>query len=109
MTRFLIEIRRGISSFLSWWGGELAALVPSGMRRWFHADTGQIVFDVSGDEITIDQVSQRSHREIGARRTLPRTSPAPTSRSMEFQLFARAIPVQTGYVVMQPSTIGSAL
>ena len=65
MTRFLIEIRRGISSFLGWWGGELAALVPSGPRRWFHADTGQIVLDVSGDEITIDQVSQRSHREIG--------------------------------------------
>ena len=38
--------------------------MPSGPRRWFHADTGQIVFDVSGDEITIDQVSQRSHREI---------------------------------------------
>ena len=64
MTRLLTEFRRGLSAFLSWWGGELAALVPSGLRRLFQPDTGQIVFDISGDKIVIDQVSQRSHREI---------------------------------------------
>ncbi len=58
-------MRRGSTAFFRWWGGELAALVPDGLRRRLHADTGQIVFDVSGDEIAIDQVSRRSHREIG--------------------------------------------
>ena len=66
MTRFLTEIRRGIAAFLGWWGGELAALVPGGLRRRLYPDTGQIVFDVSGAEIAIDQVSQRSYRELGA-------------------------------------------
>ena len=64
MTRFLSEIGRGIAAFLGWWGGELAALVPGGLRRRLYPDTGQIVFDVSGAEIAIDQVSQRSYREI---------------------------------------------
>ena len=65
MTQILTDFRRGLSAFLSWWGGELAALVPNGLRRLFQADTGQIVFDVSGEKILIQQVSQRSHREIG--------------------------------------------
>ena len=64
MTRFLTEFKRGLNAFLSWWGGQLAALVPSVLRRWFQPDTGQIVFDITGDKIIVDQVSQRSHREI---------------------------------------------
>ncbi len=39
-------------------------MVPGGLRRRLHGDTAQIVFDVSGAEITVDQVSQRSYREI---------------------------------------------
>ncbi len=65
MTQFLTPIRRGISAFFAWWGGELAALVPEGLRRRFQADTGQIVFDISGAGIMVDQVFRRSHREIG--------------------------------------------
>ncbi len=65
MTRFLTGLGRGMTVFLGWWGGELAALVPDGLRRRFHANAGQIVFDISGAEIAIDHVSQRSHREIG--------------------------------------------
>jgi general secretion pathway protein L len=40
-------------------------LVPGRVRLWFRSDTGQIVFDISGDKIVVDQVSQQSHREIG--------------------------------------------
>ena len=65
MTQFLTPIRRGISAFFAWWGGELAALVPEALRRRFQADTGQIVFDISGAGIMVDQVFRRSHREIG--------------------------------------------
>ncbi len=58
-------MRRGVAAFFRWWGGELAALVPDRLRRRLRGDTGQIVFDVSGEVIAIDQVSGRSHREIG--------------------------------------------
>ncbi len=54
-----------MAAFVGWWGGELAALVPDVMRRRFHANAGQIVFDISGAEIAIDHVSERSHRAVG--------------------------------------------
>ena len=58
-------MRRGLTAFFRWWGGELTALVPDRLRRRLHGDTGQIVFDVSGEVIAIDQMTGRSHREIG--------------------------------------------
>ena len=54
-----------MAAFVGWWGGELAALVPDGLRRRFHGNAGQIVFDISGAEIAIDHVSERSHRAVG--------------------------------------------
>ena len=65
MTEILNGLGRGIAAFLAWWGGELAALVPDGVRRRLQTDAGQIVFDISGADIAIDHVTRRSRREIG--------------------------------------------
>lgn len=65
MRQSFSAIWRGLAAFLAWWSGELAALVPEAVRRRLATDTSQVVFDVSGEVIAVDLVSQRSWRELG--------------------------------------------
>ncbi len=65
MKAFLEQIATVIRGLFRWWGGELALLVPAGLRDVLRSKAGLLILDLSGSEITVTVQGTRSSREIG--------------------------------------------
>ena len=50
---------------LRWWLGELAALVPAPVRRFFRAEPDRVVVDISGPETVVLRCSGATCEEVG--------------------------------------------
>ncbi|MEE8215065.1 MAG: PilN domain-containing protein [Alphaproteobacteria bacterium] len=51
--------------FFRWWGGELAALVPGAIRRFFRARPDTVMVDISGPEVVVARCGENDCEEIG--------------------------------------------
>lgn len=51
--------------FFRWWAGELAALVPGAVRRFFRARPDTVMVDISGPEVVVARCGEHHCEEIG--------------------------------------------
>jgi general secretion pathway protein L len=59
------RFRRAAVSFLVWWAGELASIVPRRLRRAVSARGGILVLDEDGSELVVSRYGEGGCREIG--------------------------------------------
>ena len=60
-----------IGRFLQWWGSELAALVPSGLKRLLHPSRPALLARAEGEVIWLEQDTRRQREELGRLQDLP--------------------------------------
>lgn len=65
MAGVIAEIGLAVVRFPGWWLGELAALVPAGLRRMIGGERGAVVFELSDDEVAISVHGGSKRREVG--------------------------------------------
>ena len=51
--------------FFRWWAGQLAALVPGPIRRFFRARPDTVMVDISGPEVVVARCGEHHCEEIG--------------------------------------------
>jgi general secretion pathway protein L len=61
----ILQAIHGIRWFFRWWAGELAALVPGPVRRFFHAKADTVVVDISGPAVVVARCGENDCEEIG--------------------------------------------
>lgn len=61
----ITQIINGIRWFFQWWGGQLASLVPGGVRRFFRANPDTVLVDISGPEVLVSRCRENDCEEIG--------------------------------------------
>ena len=58
-TRFGFQANSRLSSFLSWWQGELAALAPASAHGILLSAGKCLLLQMSGDEVSVSRISGR--------------------------------------------------
>ncbi len=61
----IIDLVRAILRFPSWWLGELAALLPKGLRRALREQPKWVVLDLSGADLVVSRSVGEKNREVG--------------------------------------------
>ena len=65
MVGVITDLGSALVRFPSWWLGELAALLPEGLRRAFRDEPKWLVLDVSGPDLIIRRRVGEKNREVG--------------------------------------------
>jgi general secretion pathway protein L len=65
MKQLLLRLRAGIRAVLSWWFGELAAMLPARLIRWLRPAADRLVLDLAEDSLVVGHVTAQSRKEIG--------------------------------------------
>jgi len=65
MKQLLLRLRAGIRTFLSWWFGELAAMLPARLVQWLRPVADRLVLDLDGNSLVVGHIAKQSRREVG--------------------------------------------